>query len=77
MVLLFVCRQQIVFRVERSADSATFGGGSNAEVSDQLDDLQENPVPDFITYTKYDFLATLGQKKQKHCFYANLSVTTK
>jgi hypothetical protein len=55
MVLLFVCRQQIVFRVERSADSNTFGGGSNAEVSDQLDDLQENPVPDFITYTKYAF----------------------
>jgi piezo-type mechanosensitive ion channel component 1/2 len=53
MVLLFVCRQQIVFRVERSSDSVSFGGGSNAEVFDQLDDIQDNPVPDFITYTKY------------------------
>jgi len=52
MVLLLVCRQQIVFRVERASDSATFGGGSNLEVFDQLDDLQDNPVPDFITFTK-------------------------
>jgi hypothetical protein len=52
VVLLLVCRQQVVFRVERSTDASTFAGGSNAEVFDQLDDMQDNPVPDFITYTK-------------------------
>ncbi|XP_059490786.1 piezo-type mechanosensitive ion channel component-like isoform X3 [Neocloeon triangulifer] len=71
VVLLLICRQQIVFRVEKAADSTTFAGGSNAEVFDQLDDLQDNPVPDFITYTK-SWLDNIKRGVLRHFYWFTL-----
>ncbi|CAB3377428.1 Hypothetical predicted protein [Cloeon dipterum] len=73
VVLMLICRQQIVFRVERSSDSSTFIGGSNAEVFDQLDDLEDNPVPDFITYTK-SLLDNMKRGVLRHSYWFTLII---
>ncbi|XP_058124616.1 piezo-type mechanosensitive ion channel component isoform X1 [Anopheles coustani] len=52
VLLMFLCRQTVVFRLEHSPPNG-FGGGSNGPVLEDFNKLDEgtfqNPTPDFIT----------------------------
>uniref|UniRef100_A0A182QXP0 Piezo-type mechanosensitive ion channel component n=1 Tax=Anopheles farauti TaxID=69004 RepID=A0A182QXP0_9DIPT len=53
VLLMFLCRQTVVFRLETQPPRSNFGGGSNLSVLEDFKKLDEgtfqNPTPDFIT----------------------------
>uniref|UniRef100_A0A182NU57 Piezo-type mechanosensitive ion channel component n=1 Tax=Anopheles dirus TaxID=7168 RepID=A0A182NU57_9DIPT len=53
VLLMFLCRQTVVFRLETHPPRSNFGGGSNQSVLEDFKKLDEgnfqNPTPDFIT----------------------------
>ncbi|KAG8263218.1 hypothetical protein J6590_038107 [Homalodisca vitripennis] len=53
VVLLLVCRQALVFRIEQRHDGHEYAGGTNKRI---IDDVERsgfvNPVPDFISHAR-------------------------
>nr|CAD7203169.1 unnamed protein product [Timema douglasi] len=54
ILLAFVCRQSVVFRIERRySSSQDYPGGSNRDITKECEEPGFiNPVPDFITFTR-------------------------
>ncbi|CAH1133196.1 unnamed protein product [Ceutorhynchus assimilis] len=53
LLLFFLTRQWVVFRIERRYGGQNYAGGSNESVIHLAEDKNfENPVPDFITYCR-------------------------
>lgn len=56
ILLMFTCRQLLVFRIEKQYDGVEFMGGSNKSVLDEINNLGSNEVPiqthDFVTFTR-------------------------
>nr|CAD7432632.1 unnamed protein product [Timema monikensis] len=54
ILLAFVCRQSVVFRIERRySNSQDYPGGSNRDITKECEEPGFiNPVPDFITFTR-------------------------
>ncbi|XP_063226263.1 piezo-type mechanosensitive ion channel component-like isoform X4 [Bacillus rossius redtenbacheri] len=53
ILLLLVCRQSIVFSVEKRRDYQNYPGGSNKDISKETHEQDfVNPVPDFMTHTR-------------------------
>lgn len=58
LLLLFVCRQMLVFRIEKQYDDtegSVFPGGSNKSVIDEINNMGQVPVThshDFVTFTR-------------------------
>ena len=46
--LLFVCLQWNVFRIEKSRAGSTYPGGDNYEATVDVENISENPVPNFV-----------------------------
>lgn len=53
VVLLLVCRQALVFRIELRHDGHEYAGGTNKQI---VDDVERqgfvNPVPDYISHAR-------------------------
>ena len=50
---MLVCRQSLVFQIERRYEGQTYAGGSNKIILEEADwPGLVNPVPDHITYTR-------------------------
>lgn len=56
ILLMFTCRQLLVFRIEKQYDGVEFMGGSNKSVLEEINNLGSNEVPiqthDFVTFTR-------------------------
>lgn len=53
ILLFFLSRQWVVFRIERRYAGQNYAGGSNESIIHLAEDKNfENPVPDFITYCR-------------------------
>ncbi|CAH1388772.1 unnamed protein product [Nezara viridula] len=53
LVFMLVCRQGVVFRIERKHIDGSYPGGTNKSIVDQNEEEQfVNPTPDFISYTR-------------------------
>ncbi|GJQ85619.1 hypothetical protein Trydic_g20169 [Trypoxylus dichotomus] len=53
ILLLFVARQSVVFRIERRYKDKDYPGGSNESIIHHAEESNfENPVPDFITFAR-------------------------
>ena len=53
ILLMLVCRQSLVFQIERRYEGQTYAGGSNKIILEEADwPGLVNPVPDHITYTR-------------------------
>lgn len=54
VVLLLVCRQALVFRIEQRHEGHEYAGGTNKRI---IDDVEKsgfiNPTPDFISHARY------------------------
>lgn len=50
---MMVCRQSMVFNIEKQTSTIGYPGGSNRDISKQVQDPNfVNPVPDHITYIR-------------------------
>ncbi|XP_071784673.1 piezo-type mechanosensitive ion channel component 1-like isoform X3 [Asterias amurensis] len=70
--LLFVCLQLQVFRIERNRGTA-YGGGDNYECTVDVENIAENPVPNF-TFNK-SYLDTAKSVVFEYWFWVTLAVT--
>ncbi|XP_063241990.1 piezo-type mechanosensitive ion channel component-like isoform X9 [Bacillus rossius redtenbacheri] len=53
LLLLFVCRQRIVFYIEKIHINQEYPGGSNRDIEKEVEEPSfKNSVPDFVTYTR-------------------------
>nr|XP_014270454.1 piezo-type mechanosensitive ion channel component isoform X3 [Halyomorpha halys] len=53
LVFMLVCRQGVVFRIERKHIDGSYPGGTNRSIVDDAElDQFVNPTPDFISYTR-------------------------
>ena len=54
VLLMLVCRQSLVFRIERRYSGETYAGGSNKSILKETEQPGfVNPVPDHISYVRY------------------------
>lgn len=54
ILLIFVARQAVVFRIEKNYRDQEYPGGSNESIIHHAEDRDfVNPSPDFITFTRY------------------------
>jgi len=50
---MLVCRQSLVFQIERFYEGQTYSGGSNKSILEEAEQPGfVNPVPDHNTYTR-------------------------
>ncbi|XP_038069758.1 piezo-type mechanosensitive ion channel component 1-like isoform X2 [Patiria miniata] len=70
--LLFVCLQLHVFRVEKNRGKA-YGGGDNYEAFVDIENIAENPVPNF-TFSR-SYLDTAKTLVFEYLFWVTLAVT--
>lgn len=55
ILLLFVSRQAVVFRLEKKYKDQDYPGGSNESIIHNAEAKDfENPAPDFITFARFD-----------------------
>lgn len=53
ILLLFVSRQSLVFRIERRYTNENYAGGSNDSIIHLVESKDfQNPTPDYITYVR-------------------------
>lgn len=54
ILLLFVSRQSLVFRIERRYANENYAGGSNDSIIHLVEEKNfQNPTPDYITYVRW------------------------
>ncbi|KAL1491500.1 hypothetical protein ABEB36_012089 [Hypothenemus hampei] len=74
LLLFFLSRQWVVFRIERRYTGRNYAGGSNDSIIHLAEDKSfENPVPDFITYCR-SYLDIVKRCVLCSFFYVTLAV---
>ncbi|XP_066250610.1 piezo-type mechanosensitive ion channel component isoform X3 [Euwallacea similis] len=74
LLLFFLSRQWVVFRIERRYAGQNYAGGSNENIIHLAEDKNfENPVPDFITYCR-SYLDIVKRCVLCSLFYLTLAV---
>lgn len=77
LLLIFTCRQTLVFRIEQQYEGNEFPGGSNKSVIDDINNLGSGEVPiqthDFVTLTR-NWLDIIKCAVFLGCFWITLAI---